>query len=146
MVALVLALLVSAGAVAVSARAFRTATQLGPDPDAAATLRSTDPAERIAALNERLGDVSLALGQIAPVPKVAARIALAWGTLVAIVRLSGDVRVGDPTPVPLVVFAVGASGALACAELARRTSASGEKVRKEWDSLSAALSKEMGLS
>lgn len=103
-------------------------------------LGAPDRARAIAILNERLADVGDELERGADVPKAAARIALASGTLFALLELAHGlqqqaVRWGWG----LGAFLGGLAGAAVCAELGRLTKAQAERCREAWNRLAKLL-------
>lgn len=103
-------------------------------------LSASDRAHAIAAINVRLADVGAELERGADVPKAAVRIALASGTLFALLELArglthGEVRWGWG----LGAFAGGLVAAAVSTELGRLTKAQAERCRGAWNGLAQRL-------
>jgi hypothetical protein len=103
-------------------------------------LGAPDRAHAIATINERLADVGAELDRGADVPKAAARIALAAGTMFALLELARGLSHGTVTwGWGVAAFAGGLVGAAASAELGRLTKAQAERCREAWNRLARLL-------
>lgn len=91
-------------------------------------------ANAIAAINEKLFEVATTLDRGADLPKAAARIALASGTLFALLELAGGLSRGQVSWGPgLVAFMGGLAAAGVCAELGRLAKAQERRCRDAWN-------------
>ncbi len=174
MIAILLALLVSAACIRVSAKRLALVTRIERDavasdglerasrerllaklpPDgqlarvAREALEAPGRAAAVASLNEALGDVARELEVSREIPKSATRVALAAEALVGLVELGR--RLPEEGPMALVSagppFAVGLVGAVACILLGRSADERGRRARNGWDRLGRILERLLGES
>jgi hypothetical protein len=99
----------------------------------------------VGVVNEHLSDAAHALDDGSGVPKAAARISLATGTLLAVLGVaSGAGGASSPMAASAGAFAFGLAGALVTLEMGRRADRLAAERRREWDRLSTALSRYLG--
>lgn len=101
---------------------------------------STDGADRVILLNERLGDVARQLDVGALIPAFAPRIALGTAGLLAVVELAGSL--GGPEPAVATALAAFAPGVVAMAlgiALKKSHGAASARTREAWDELGRLL-------
>jgi hypothetical protein len=104
-----------------------------------ALLDGTSADAAVAALNEHLGDVARGLSVGSTVPRAMGRVALAAGTLAAVLQLGGSVSTaaGAEWAPAAWQFLAGCVGAGAAFEMDRRCGALSERVRRGWDEVAA---------
>ncbi len=123
----------------------RLRTASGREPTLAELVEAiaTAPTRRagIAELNDRVAELARELEVEALVPRAAGRIALFGGVGLAIVSVA--LRLGDAggpeLTAPLLAFALGLSGALACTILGRAADARSQRQREAWSELRRTL-------
>jgi hypothetical protein len=95
----------------------------------------------VAETNLQLAEVSRELDVQAEVPRSSARIALASGTVLALLRVIGDLNAGQPGGWlwALAPFAGGTLSALICAQLGRMAGERARSYREAWNGLSRRL-------
>ena len=100
----------------------------------------------IATLNEHLGDVARALTVGRTVPRSMGRVALAAGTLAAVLEVGASVSSssGAAWAPALWEFLAGCVGAAAAFEIDRRSEVLAERVRAGWDEIAAVFEKRLG--
>jgi hypothetical protein len=123
------------------------------DEEARATLSQSlfdgsAPDAAIATLNEHLGDIARVLAVGHGIPRSSGRVALASGTLAAVLELvaSFSARAGVAWAPALWEFVAGAVGAAVAFELDRRSLARAERVRAAWDEVAAVFAGRLGQS
>jgi hypothetical protein len=89
-------------------------------------------AHRIAALNDRLADVSRELQVGSDIPRAATRIALFSGTALAVIELSRSLPQPSVASVALS-FLAGVTGSLVSAQLGRLGGAAAARTRAAWN-------------
>lgn len=100
----------------------------------------------IRVVNQQLSEFAHDIGAGSEVPRAAARISLACGTLVAVVGLAASVSAaGPPASVPaLAAFGVGLAGAIVALEVGRRATLLANEQRRRWDTLAGAVARYRG--
>jgi hypothetical protein len=101
---------------------------------------STDAADRVILLNERLGEIARQLDVGALIPAFAPRIALATAGLLAVVELAGSL--GGPKPAVTTALAAFAPGVVAMAlgiALQKSHAAASARTREAWNELGRLL-------
>jgi broad specificity polyphosphatase/5'/3'-nucleotidase SurE len=111
-----------------------------------ALVDGSPPDAAIAALNEHLGDVARALSLGRTIPRSCGRVALASGTLAAVLEVTASVsaRIATAWAPALWEFAVGAAGAVAAFEIDRRSAAGADRVRAAWDQVATVFVNRLG--
>lgn len=104
------------------------------------------PGASILTLNEHLGDVERVLTVGHAIPRSSGRVALASGTLAAVLELVASVSTpaGAAWGPALWEFVAGAVGAAAAFELDRRSRVQAEGVRAGWDEVAAIFAGRIG--
>jgi hypothetical protein len=104
------------------------------------------PEAAIATLNEHLGDIARALAVGHGIPRSAGRVALASGTLAAVLELVASVsaRGGAAWATALAEFLAGAVGAAVAFELDRQSLVRADRVRAAWDEVAAIFAGRLG--
>ncbi len=105
-----------------------------------AVLEAPTRAHAVAELNERLSEARASIEAGATVPRSAARVAVASGTLMALVEVARNLPSGQGSMVwPLVAFGVGLVASVACGQMGRLADCRAQDLRHAWNELSRAL-------
>ena len=125
-------------------RARAVAVELPPSEARELVLAMLDAPSRshaIAELNEQMSRVAGRLQIGAEVPRVAARVSMASGTVLAIVELARTLPSGAHMTAPLAAFAIGLTAGIVCLEVGRRASLRLRRQAAGWNALGRALAR-----
>jgi hypothetical protein len=97
-------------------------------------------------VNQQLSELGHDIATGSEVPRAAARISLACGTLVAVIGLATTVSAeGPPSTGPaLAAFGTGLAGAIVALEVGRRATLLANEQRRRWDKLADAVARYRG--
>jgi hypothetical protein len=105
-----------------------------------AVFEAPSRAHAVAELNERLSEAQATIEAGATVPRSAARVAVATGTLLALVQVARDLPTGQNSLIwPLVAFGVGLAASGVCGQMGRLADCRAQALRRDWNDLSRAL-------
>ena len=105
-----------------------------------AVLEAPSRAHAVAELNEHLSDAAAGIETGATVPRSAARVALASGTLLSLVQIARELPAAHASATwPLVAFGSGLIAALGCGQLGRLADRRAQDLRRDWNDLARAL-------
>lgn len=111
-----------------------------------AVLEDSQPAARIASVNEHLGDLDREIDSQRDIPRVVGRGALLSGTLGCVLELTLTLTApSGPAWSPAAsAFLLGLAGFLAAARIDRRARDTAALTRAEWDKVATALGERFG--
>jgi hypothetical protein len=105
-----------------------------------AVLDAPSRAHAVAEINERLSDARATIEAGATVPRSAARVAVATGTLMALIEVARDLPTGQSSLTwPLVAFGAGLAASGVCSQMGRLADCRAQALRRDWNDLSRAL-------